>query len=177
MDWAVLGVCALIVVARVSDITLDTVRTVFIVQGRRTWAAVLGFFEALIFILAVSKVLQHCDHPAYPLAYALGFAGGTYLGITIEQWLGFGEQSVAIFTRHADVLASALRSSGFRVTKLDGEGRDGPIEVLYVHLPRKQTERLAALVRQHDPLSYYVVQDIRAASGRPAFPSRHRVMA
>jgi len=82
----------LIILARITDVTLDTIRTVAIVQGRRVFAAVLGFFEAVICVCAVAKVLLNMDHPIYAVAYGLGFALGTFLGITIEQRLAFGQQ-------------------------------------------------------------------------------------
>ena len=76
-----------IVLARVTDVSLDTIRMVSVVQGRRLFAAVLGFFQAVVFICAVAKVLQNMNQPVYALAYGLGFAAGTYLGMTIEQRL------------------------------------------------------------------------------------------
>lgn len=164
MDSAVLLTCLVIVLARVTDITLDTVRTVFIVQGRRKWAAILGFFEALIFILVVAKVLQNFSNPAYAVAYAAGFAGGTYLGITVEGWLGLGYQVVAVFTHKGQELAAVIRARGFRVTALDAEGREGPINVLYIHVRRKQTEGLLKLAREEDANCYCVVNDSRSAS-------------
>src|SRR4029077_16983343 len=88
----------IIVLARITDVTLDTIRTVAIVQGRRAFAAVLGFFEAIVYICAVAKVLLNMDHPVYALAYGLGFASGTFLGITIEQRLPFGQQTVSLVT-------------------------------------------------------------------------------
>src|SRR5262245_11276356 len=101
----------LIVLARVTDVTLDTVRTVAIVQGRRSFAAILGFFEAVVYICAVAKVLLNMDHPVYALAYGLGFGMGTFLGITIEQRLAFGHQVASFFTRKGAELANVLRAS------------------------------------------------------------------
>src|SRR5262245_17303377 len=99
MNTSVAVTFALIVVARITDMTMDTIRTAAIVQGRRAFAASLGFFQALIYILAIAKVLLNMDHPIYALAYALGFALGTYLGIAIEQRLAFGLQIAALITR------------------------------------------------------------------------------
>ena len=89
----------LIVLARITDVSLDTIRTVSIVQGRRAFAAALGFFEAVVYICAVAKVLLNMDHPVYALAYGIGYASGTYLGITIERRLAFGEQVATLLTR------------------------------------------------------------------------------
>src|SRR5262245_38601971 len=98
MSASVALTCVLIVLARVADVSLDTLRTSTIVQGRRGFSAILGFFEAVIYICVVAKVLLNLDHPAYALAYGTGFAAGTYLGIAIEQHLAFGDQVASLFT-------------------------------------------------------------------------------
>src|SRR6266571_1334301 len=115
MNTSVVATCVLIVLARITDMTLDTIRTVAIVQGRRLFAAVLGFFEALIYVCAVAKVLLNMNHPVYALAYGLGFALGTYLGIAIEQRLAFGQQLASLFTRKGAELANRLVAAGYRL--------------------------------------------------------------
>src|SRR5215470_10593540 len=126
----------LIVLARITDVTLDTIRTVAIVQGRRVFAAVLGFFEAVVYICAVAKVLLNMDHPVYALAYGLGFASGTYLGITIEQRLAFGHQLATLIMRKGLELANGLRAAGYRFAEVKGHARDGDLTILYVEIPR-----------------------------------------
>ena len=101
--------------ARVTDVTLDTLRTVAVVQGRRVFAAAVGFLQAVVYICAIAKVLLNMNHPAYVLAYGLGFAAGTFLGITIEQYLAFGQQLASLFTRKGGELAQVLRAAGYRL--------------------------------------------------------------
>src|SRR5262245_7999718 len=132
----------LIVLARITDVTLDTIRTVAIVQGRRAFAAVLGFVQAIVYILAIAKVLLNMDHPVYALAYGLGFASGTYLGITIEQRLAFGQQVVTLVTRKGADLVHALRTAGYRLAEVKGHARDGDLTILYVELPRREAPKL-----------------------------------
>lgn len=170
MNWTLLLTCLLIAFARVTDITLDTIRTVAIVQGRRGFAAILGFFEAMIYIVAVAKVLQNFDHPVYAVAYAAGFAAGTYLGIAIDQRIALGEQLVAIFTRRGDLVATALRAMGHGVTEFEGWGRDGEVTALYIEVPRRSAMKLVAHARQVDKDCFYLVHDVRlvARSARSA---------
>jgi len=163
MNWALLFTCLLIALARVTDMTLDTIRTVAIVQGRRVFAALLGFFEALVYIVAVAKVLANFDHFVYAIAYAAGFAAGTFLGITLEKRLALGEQLVAIFTRKAGEVAPTLRALGYRITEFQGRGRDGEVSALFIEVPRKQTMKLVADAREADDDCFYLVQDIRLA--------------
>lgn len=179
MNWALLFTCLLIAFARVTDMTLDTIRTVAIVQGRRIFAALLGFVEALVYIVAVAKVLQNFNHFAYAIAYAAGFAAGTFLGITLENRLALGEQLVEIFTREAGALAPALRARGYRFTEFQGRGRDGEVAALFIEVPRKQTMKLVADARAVDEACFYLVHDIRFArrARRADFNKRRKIAA
>jgi uncharacterized protein YebE (UPF0316 family) len=163
MSTSVATTFVLIVLARITDVTLDTVRTVAIVQGRRVFAASLGFFEAVIYVTAIAKVLLNMDHPIYALAYGLGFALGTFLGITIEQRLAFGLQVVSLFTRSGAEVAKSLISAGYRVAKVEGHIRDGEVSILYMEVPRKQTRKLISDAAAIDETCFYVVNDVRVA--------------
>src|SRR4029434_5910461 len=99
MNAAIALTSLLIVLARVTDVTLDTLRTASIVQGRRVFAAILGFFQSVIYVVAIAHVMLYIDKPVYARAYGLCCALGTYLGITIEQHLAFGHQLASILTR------------------------------------------------------------------------------
>lgn len=157
--------CLLIIGARICDISLGTVKMVAIIQGRQLFATVLGFIESLIFIVVVAGVLLNVrDEPVYAAAYAVGFAAGTYLGMWIEQRLALGVQLVSVFTRKGVDLVASLRAKGYRVTEVDGQGRDGPVRVLYIQVARRETERLMALVRELDPACFVVVNDVRTVS-------------
>jgi uncharacterized protein YebE (UPF0316 family) len=153
----------LIVLARITDVTLDTIRTVAIVQGRRTFAAVLGFFEAIVYVSAIAKVLLNMDHPVYALAYGIGYASGTFLGITIEQRLAFGHQLATLVTRKGLELAKVLRAAGYRLAEVKGHTRDSDLELVYVPIPRRQTQTLIRDARAADEGCVCIVHDIRVA--------------
>jgi uncharacterized protein YebE (UPF0316 family) len=164
MNLETFGVCALIVLARIGDVSLGTVRTICVVNGRRGISWILGFFEILIWIVVVSKVINNLSHPAYAIAYALGFATGNYVGITIEKYLAFGEQVVRVFTRRGAELAGQLRTAGFGVTQFPGEGRDGPVDLLFIQTPRKAAIKAAQQAKKIDEDCVIVVDDVRSAS-------------
>ena len=164
MNWDVVLTCLLIILARVTDVSMGTVRTVLVVTGRRYIASVVGFFEVLVWVIVVSKVISNLSEPLYAVCYALGFALGTFLGVTIEGRLAFGEQVVRIFSRMGDELAEKLRASGFAVTVMEGQGKDGPIQILFIHARRKRMPKLAELARKFDPACFYVIDDIRGHS-------------
>lgn len=155
----------LIVVARITDMTLDTIRTAAIVQGRRVFAAMLGFVQALIYVSVIAKVLTSTDQPVYGLAYAVGFALGTFLGIVIEQRLAFGHQLASLITRKGAELAKGLAAAGYLVAGVHGEARDAPhgVTILYVHIPRKNAPRLIRDAGAIDESCFVVVNDVRHA--------------
>jgi uncharacterized protein YebE (UPF0316 family) len=172
MDRSTLLLCLLIFSARVCDVSLGTLRLIMITQGRRPFAAGLGFFEVLIWVTAVSKVVSNLQHPIVAVAYALGFACGNYVGLTIERWAAFGHQVVRVFSRQGEEMSERLRSLGFRVTLFEGRGRDGPVHSLYTETPRRDVPRLLHEARALDPRCYYVVDDIRVASSASDPPPR-----
>ena len=172
MTTSVAITCVLIVLARITDVTLDTLRTAAIVQGRRLFAAVLGFFEALIYVCVVAKVLLNMDYPVYALAYGLGFALGTYLGIAIEQRLAFGQQLAALFTRKGAELADGLGAAGYRLAQVQAHIREGEVSILYVEVPRKQARKLVHDASAIDDACFCVVNDVRVANFVPAHASQ-----
>jgi len=163
MNTTVFVTFCLIVVARITDVTLDTIRTVAIVQGRRAFAAILGFFQAIIYVCAIAKVLLNIDHPAYALAYGLGFASGTYLGITIDQRLAFGHQLVTLVTRKGVELVKALRAAGYNLAEVKGHTRDADLAILYVEIPRRQAQKLIHDAIAVDDACFCMVNDIHVA--------------
>jgi len=164
MNWEVVLGCLIIFVARLGDVSLDTLRVVFVIRGRRLWAWGLGFFQVLIWVFALTTVVDNLDKPVYAITYALGFACGNYLGMTIENWLAHGEQVIRVFSRQGDSLAARLRGHGYRVTVFDGRGRDGPVWLLYIEATRKKIKDVARLARSMDPTCFYVIEDVRAVS-------------
>lgn len=165
MDLTVPITCVLIVLARIGDVSLGTLRTVAVIYGRRYTAWFLGFFEVLIWVFVVARVITEAQNePLYAVCYALGFATGNFIGITIEQHIAYGHQVVRVFTKMGHHMADTLRDEGWRVTQFDGRGRSGPVALLFINTPRKRTPELARRAREIDVTCYYTVDDIRSAS-------------
>ena len=161
MNTTVLLTFWLIVLARITDVSLDTIRTVSVIQGRRTFAAVLGFVEAVVYICAVAKVLLNMNQPVYAVAYGLGFGLGTYLGMVIEQRLAFGKQLVLLLTSKGPKLAEVLRAGNFRVTEVKGHTREGDLTILCVKILRRDALKLSRLASAVDERCDFIVEDIR----------------
>lgn len=168
MSGETMLVCLLIILARIADVTLGTVRTISVVNGRAKLASVVGFLEILIWIFAVSRVMENLSDPAYAISYAIGFALGNLIGIKIEQRIAFGEQVVRIFSSRGDEVAKSLRHAGFILTEFQGSGRDGFVTLLFVQVPRRDVSRALHCAAVADPKCFYVVDDIRMAAHPPA---------
>lgn len=170
-QWVVLPI--LIFVARISDVTLMTLRIVFSAQGRRSLAPVVGFFEVLIWILAISQIMRNLTNPLTYIAYAAGFAAGNYMGLFIEQKLAIGMVAVRVFLKQdCDRLMETLKENGFGVTRLSAMGTQGSIDILYTLIPRRSLKQVIDLIHQIDPKIFYAVEEIRTASQGVFPPSR-----
>jgi uncharacterized protein YebE (UPF0316 family) len=158
---------ALIFALRVVDVSLGTVRTISIVNGRVTLAVLLGFFEVLIWITAISQVMVGVSKsPVLLVAYAGGFASGNGVGIFLERRLAMGTQLIKLFTRRGDAVARELRNAGRTVTSVRGEGRDGPVEILHIVTPRRLTREVIELARKVDTELFYVIEPVAGWSRR-----------
>ncbi len=160
---------ALIFVARICDVTLGTVRTILVIRGKRALSAVTGFFEVGIYITVLGVVMSGgFDNPLKIIAYALGFAAGTYVGMFVEEKLAIGTLTMQIIPgdeSQAASLAAAARERGYGVTVLTGEGREGPRHLLMVTLHRRAQAGLLALVDELAPGSFITALDTRSATG------------
>ena len=163
MTITVIVTFLLIVLARITDVSLGTLRMVAVIQGRRAFAAALGFVEALVFICVVAKVLLSMDQPVYAVAYALGFATGTYLGMVIEQRLAFGKQLMFLLTPKGPELAEVLRGANYGMAEVKGHTRNGDQTILCVEIERREAQKLLKLAAAVDERCVCIVHDIRLA--------------
>jgi uncharacterized protein YebE (UPF0316 family) len=150
---------------RIIDVAIGTLRMLYAVRGRRLVAATLGGIEALIFIYAIAHVFRNLDNHYNKIGYALGYAVGSVLGITIEKWIASGSILARIIGRDASNLCAALRQAHFGVTTIKGHGREGEVTILFIVLPRRRGKELLQLIQQHDPDAFLTLEPINHAAG------------
>ena len=158
----------LIVVARIADVSMGTLRVAFIARGRKYFAAACGFVEVLIWISVVSRVLSGDRQFFTYVAYATGFACGTLVGMFIEERLAVGWSLVRVITTKpvADFMQK-VSAAGFGVTRQDADGARGPVHVLVTLMPRKRLVEFQPLLREFDPAAFYTIEDVRHARDIP----------
>ena len=154
-----------IFLARILDVSLGTLRIMFVSKGLRGKATVLGFIEVLIWIIIVAQIFQNLDNWLNYIAYAGGFATGTFIGMYIEEHMKMGIQIFRIIVgREREELLEALKENHFRVTSLDGQGKYGPVKVIFTVAKRKRWQQLANIVNQYAPNAFYSVEDVKHVS-------------
>ena len=154
-----------IFVARLGDVSLATLRIILISRGMRHVAPVVGFFESLIWLIAISQAMQHLDHWYNYVAYAGGFAAGTWLGIFLESRIALGLLAVRIITQeNAEDLIGQLRSARFGVTDFAARGVMGNVRLIFTVIQRKDLEKVLAIVREGHPKAFISTSDVRAVS-------------
>jgi uncharacterized protein YebE (UPF0316 family) len=159
LDWLI---ALMIFGLRVTDMSLDTLRMLFVVRGHKGIAWTLGFFESAIYIVAITRVLSNLGNPLTILGYAAGFATGNVVGMLIEERLAVGHIHLSIVsTTSGAALAQALRDAGFAVTEIPARGRDGIVHLLSVSVLRKDVARAEEIVHQTDEHAFMTSEDVR----------------
>ncbi len=152
----------LIFCLRVCDMSLDTLRVLFVMRGVKKVAWVLGFFQSVIYIVAIGKVLTQLNNPLNILGYAAGFATGNVVGMIIEQRIAIGHILVNIISPHrGSAIVSHLRQNGYAVTELAGRGKDGMVSMINCNVLRKQVDTVHGLVNEIDPEAFITAEDVR----------------
>ncbi len=150
--------------ARIIDVSLGTVRIIYISRGMKVLSPIFGFFEIMIWLLAIGQIMQNLTNIVYYFAYALGFSAGNFVGIIIEERLAMGRVVIRIITQiDATVLVEKLRKSGYGVTVANAEGSTGPVRLIFTIVERKEMEKVITLVKQFNPKAFFSVEDVRTA--------------
>jgi uncharacterized protein YebE (UPF0316 family) len=147
---------------RVCDMSLDTLRVLFVVRGRKKLAWLLGFFQSAIWVLAITSVLSNLDNLWNIAAYAGGFATGNVVGMAIEERLAIGHSNLQIISSHrGSAIAEAIRTAGYAATEMSARGRDGTVSVISCSVRRRDISRVRKEVDKIDPETFITVEDIR----------------
>jgi uncharacterized protein YebE (UPF0316 family) len=162
--WCILP--ALIFLARIMDVSLSTIRIIFISRNLKYFAPFIGFFEVLIWLIVIRQImLSDSNNVACIIAYAAGFASGTFVGMYLENILSFGRVVIRIITRQeAGDLVEYLRTSGYGLTCLDASGSTGPVKVVFSVVERKDVPKIVEIIKRFNPQAFYTIEDMRFVS-------------
>lgn len=163
----------LICVARIIDVTLGTLRIIFVSRGFMKLAPIIGFFEVLIWLLAIGQVMNNLTNFYNYIAYALGFALGNYIGMFIEYKLSLGVVIVQVITQSdASTLIGLLNDKGYGITTSEATGTSGLVHIIFSIIKRSNLNQIVEIIKKYNPKAFYMVSDIRAVSQGP-YPLRY----
>jgi uncharacterized protein YebE (UPF0316 family) len=165
----------LIFLARILDVSIGTIRVVFISRGMKKVAPILGFFEVLIWLIVVKQVMTGVTNFVGYIAYAAGFATGTYVGMRIEEKLAKGKAILRIITRRdSSEVINNLTENDFKVTTMNAEGKNGMVKIILMVLERHTIQDALNIIRKTNPNAFYSVEDVRSAREDHYPSSNHR---
>jgi uncharacterized protein YebE (UPF0316 family) len=147
---------------RVTDMSLDTLRVLFVIRGRRSLAWVLGFLQSTLWVIAITSVLSNLDNLWNIVAYASGFATGNVVGMTIEGRLAIGHAQLRIISsRRGKAIVEAIRKAGYAATEVAGRGKDGTVAVISSSVRRRDISKLQKKIFSVDTEAFVTLEEIR----------------
>jgi uncharacterized protein YebE (UPF0316 family) len=155
----------LIFFARILDVSINTVRIIYVLGGRKMTSTLLGFFESFIWLMAIRQIFEHLDNWVCYVAYPAGFAAGIFVGMIIEEKIAYGKVIVRIITRkEVHTLLQYLNAEYFRYTYVKAEGPDGLENLVFTVLQREKLEQLLMKLKEILPTAFYTVEKVNRAA-------------
>ena len=148
---------------RICDVSLGTLRILFVSRGEKRIAPVIGFVEVFIWVVIIAQVLSRANDLLSYLAYAGGYATGTYIGLLIEERIAFGFTKYRVFTvQNGLELVSQFSKNGFGATMVHGEGSVSEIDIVETVINRQSAKVVEKIIEEFDPKAFCIVEDVRA---------------
>lgn len=155
----------LIFLARICDVSIGTLRIIYVSKGKRNIAPILGFFEVLIWITAISKIMQNLDNYVNYIAYAAGFATGNFVGMIIEEKLAMGILMIRVFAHElGSELVQTLNASGYGATVVEAQGAREKVNLIYTIVQRNELANVLDLINRFNPKVFYTIEDVKATN-------------
>ncbi|MCD7898930.1 MAG: DUF5698 domain-containing protein [Bacteroides sp.] len=148
---------------RICDVTLGTLRIIFVSKGERKKAPIVGFFEVFIWVVIISQIFSNANDIVAYLAYAGGYAAGNYVGILVENKIAFGFQLFRVYTKkNGAELMQILNKNGFGSTLIRGEGAISEVDIIETVVSRKTNKKVIHIIDDFDKNAFYLIEDIRS---------------
>ncbi len=152
----------LIFIFRVFDQTIGILRIILATKGMGYLVLIAGFFESLIWLFAISQIINHLDNIFCYIAFAAGFSTGNFFGIYIEKKLSLGNVIIRIvFQQESSKSIALLKAYNFRLTVLDALGMDGNVKMLFSTIKRNQIDFFIKILNINNPKAFYTIEDVR----------------
>lgn len=158
--WVILPL--MIFFARICDVSMETIRVIYISKGIKYLAPIIAFFEIVIWLLAMEVVMKDLSNIANFFAFAFGFAMGTYIGLVIEEKLSIGMVILRIITTESnEEIISYMQSENYGITTLDASGSRGNVKMILSLVNRVDVPRITEHIRATNPHAFFSIEDVR----------------
>lgn len=155
----------LIFLARICDVSINTIRIIYVLGGRKVMATFLGFFESFIWLMAIRQIFEHLDNWICYVAYPGGFAMGILIGMVIEEKIAYGKVIMRTITRKdIQPLKEYLVDQNFRFTAVRASGRDGDENVVFIVMERERLNEVIDTLRKILPSAFYTIEKVNRVS-------------
>ncbi|MCA9973846.1 MAG: DUF2179 domain-containing protein [Anaerolineales bacterium] len=163
LTWAALGAAGWIFLLRVIGVTISTVRVLVMMRGRKLASVVMGFFEVLVYVVAIGQVVNNLSNVWNILGYCLGFSAGTLVGMWLDERTTTGFSTVRVISRsYGQRIADVLRDAGYGATVEWGHGREGSVGMVLAIVRRQEVNDVCTLADQVDPKAFVTIEEARA---------------
>lgn len=157
--------CLMIFFVRIVDVSLGTIRMIFIVKGRKIISALIAFAEALIWFLIVKEALNYMNGSIWiALSYAAGFASGTFVGGYLSELFIPGKLTLQVFVKYDKKhIIQEIRNNGYAVTAIEYDGieSDKKNYMLYINIDKKKERELKKLIQSLDKDTFFIVNEAK----------------
>lgn len=151
----------IIAIARILDVTVGTIRVIFVARGLKQWAPILGFFEVIIWLLAIGQIMQSLDNFMSYIGYGAGFAMGNYIGIIMVERMSLGTVMIRIIPiMDTTDLVNHLREANFGVTTYQAEGKTGSVKIVNSIVKKRDLKDALKIINIHNPNAFYTIEEV-----------------
>jgi uncharacterized protein YebE (UPF0316 family) len=155
----------LIFFARILDVSINTIRIIFVMSGKKFISTFLGFFESLIWLMAIGQIFKHVDNIYSYIAYPLGFACGIFVGMLIEEKIALGKVIIRIITAEdLSNVTAYLKKKNFRYSVVEAQSEEGNEKLLFAVLKRDHVTEMLGELKTHLPKAFYTIESVKSAS-------------
>jgi uncharacterized protein YebE (UPF0316 family) len=141
-----IALCIVVCLAKIAEISIQSLKTVLMVKGQRLYASLLGFVEVLIWGLVISAIITTLGNNMWLLLfYCIGYASGLFLGSILEERLALGTVNLQIIAtpKHTQAIKKYLNSRGNGYTILNGTGAQAESNLIIIVVQRKHSKKMS----------------------------------
>ena len=161
---------------RIIDVSLGTLRIIFVSKGEKDKAPLIGFIEVFIWVVVISQILSRANDMVAYLSYAAGYAAGNYVGLILENRIAYGVILCRIYTqKNGFELIKTLNKLNIGATMTHGKGSTNEVDIIETVVDRKEMKSLELAINNFDSNSFYVVEDVRTKKNG-IFPKRKTIL-